>query len=380
MMSIKIELYVILILLSFIIIRAYIREHRALNKDFLHAAVALILMDVFEIISLFFPFSSNFFLHSIVVCMEIFLWIYLPYICLKIIIWRFWDQNLLKNVTIKNLMILPLIITAILSAVSPFNNLLFKLNMFGEAIAGDYYYILDVLVVLYTAAAIVVCIMTFASEETSDFKSKALIVAFFVAIMGGSQFIFGYFMSNFYIVTATISLLFLYVFAQENRIFTDPLTGLNNRNRFRAYLSSVLSNYLNVNLYLTYVDIDDFKKINDEYGHVVGDLALRAVAESMQDLSRKFHYFIARIGGDEFAIISSHSRESDVNVMIEDIKRVLADKVQKNLPELSVNLSFGTTYLNQEGKTMSDIIKIADNKMYEQKRTNKEAQSSSRSV
>ena len=82
-------------------------------------------------------------------------------------------------------------------------------------------------------------------------------------------------------------------------------------------------------MYLTYVDIDDFKQINDENGHIVGDLALRVVAESMLDLSRKYNYFTARLGGDEFAIISSHTQESDIDLMISDIKEILQQKNRK---------------------------------------------------
>lgn len=370
-MFLRIELYVVLILISLIILRAYIREHRTVNRDFLLAGMALIFMDIFEIISIFFPFSPYFFMHSIVVCLELVLWIYLPYVCLRIIIWRFLGEEILKDSTVRNLMLLPIFITTMMAVVSPFKYYLFKLNLFGEPIAGDYFYVLDIFVGLYTTAAFAVCVFCAVKEHSVDMRVKLFIAGALALLLGGIQFGFGYFMSNFYIVAATLAVLFLYVDAQENRIFVDTLTGLNNRNRFRMYLSNAMNNYLKVNMYLTYVDIDDFKKINDEYGHIVGDLSLRTVAESMLDLNSKFHYFIARLGGDEFAIISSHTDSSDVDVMIEDIRRTLKEKAEKNLPDISLNLSFGTTPLNQAGKTMNDIIRIADNIMYEQKRENK---------
>lgn len=371
-MPITIELYIILILISLIILRAYIREHRSLNRDFIFAGVALVVIDVFELISVFFPFSFSFFMHSLLVSVEIILWIYLPFVCLRLIIWSFLGQKYLSNDLVRNLMFFPLIITSFLSVISLFNNLLFKLNLFGEAVPGEYYYIVEIFVLLYTFAGLCICLYCLLYEENPSSKFKLLTAAFFVTLLGCIQYKVGFFSNTIYIVAATLSVLFLYVTSQENQIFIDPLTGLNNRNRFRMYLSSVLNNYVKVNMYLTYVDIDDFKLINDENGHIVGDLALRVVAESMLDLSRKYNYFTARLGGDEFAIISSHTRESDIDLMISDIKEILQQKNRKSLPEVSLKLSFGTTNLNQSGKSLNEIIRMADNNMYEQKRANKQ--------
>lgn len=371
-MPITIELYIILILISLIILRAYIREHRSLNQDFIFAGIALVVIDVFELISVFFPFSVSFFLHALIVSVEIILWIYLPFVCLRLIIWRFLDQKYLSNGLVRNLMFFPLIITSFLSVLSLFNNLLFKLNLFGEAVPGDYYYIVEIFVLLYTFAGLSICLFCLVSEDNPSSKFKLLTAAFFVTLLGCIQYKVGFFNNTIYILAATMSVLFLYVTSQENQIFIDPLTGLNNRNRFRMYLTSVFNNYVKVNMYLTYVDIDDFKRINDEYGHIIGDLALRVVAESMLDLNRKYNYFLARLGGDEFAIISSHTRESDIEVMISDIRKILEEKAKQSLPEVSVKLSFGSTNLNQSGKSLSEIIRMADNNMYEHKKINKQ--------
>ena len=167
-MYLRIELYVVLIFISLIILRAYIREHRSVNRDFLLAGLALVIMDIFEIISVFFPFSSYFFMHSIVVGMELILWIYLPYVCLRIIIWRFLGQEFLKDSTVKNLMLLPIFITTMMAVVSPFKNYLFKLNLFGEPIAGDYFFVLDIFVGLYTTSAFSVCVFCAVKEHSFD--------------------------------------------------------------------------------------------------------------------------------------------------------------------------------------------------------------------
>ena len=156
-------------------------------------------------------------------------------------------------------------------------------------------------------------------------------------------------------------------------MFIDALTGLNNRNRFKKYLSTVMmsSSVKRSNMYLTYIDVDEFKKINDNYGHVVGDLALRTVAEAMREVGAQTRSFIARLGGDEFAIISGHSNKEDYDKMVLTLSMLLDEKATANFSEFKVKFSLGTTSLDIPNASMNDIIKIADRRMYEQKRIKK---------
>ena len=101
-----------------------------------------------------------------------------------------------------------------------------------------------------------------------------------------------------------ISMLLLYIIYQEQLISTDPLTGLNNRNRFETYMLSLFSNVDQAeDVYLLMMDADGFKQINDRYGHVEGDHALQVVATALKDVCSASGGFIARYGGDEFVVL-----------------------------------------------------------------------------
>ena len=114
-------------------------------------------------------------------------------------------------------------------------------------------------------------------------------------------------------VGITLSILLLYIIYQEQLISTDPLTGLNNRNRFETYMLSLFSNVDQAeDVYLLMMDADGFKQINDRYGHVEGDHALQVVATALKDVCSAAGGFIARYGGDEFVVLQKAAAEQDI--------------------------------------------------------------------
>ncbi len=114
-------------------------------------------------------------------------------------------------------------------------------------------------------------------------------------------------------VGITLSIQLLYIICQEQLISTDPLTGLNNRNRFETYMLSLFSGTDQVNgVYLLMMDADGFKQINDRYGHVEGDHALQVVSATLKEVCLASGGFIARYGGDEFVVLQKAAAEQDV--------------------------------------------------------------------
>lgn len=110
-------------------------------------------------------------------------------------------------------------------------------------------------------------------------------------------------------VGITLSILLLYIIYQEQLISTDPLTGLNNRNRFETYMLSLFSNVDQAeDVYLLMMDADGFKQINDRYGHVEGDHALQVISATLKEVCSASGGFIARYGGDEFVVLQRRRR------------------------------------------------------------------------
>ena len=99
----------------------------------------------------------------------------------------------------------------------------------------------------------------------------------------------------------------------ESQISTDPLTKLNNRGQLHRYVSQEGNLRMeDRDTYIVMIDINDFKKINDTYGHWEGDSALVLLSGSITKVIRKrsMPIFLARYGGDEFILIAHPSDEA----------------------------------------------------------------------
>lgn len=159
---------------------------------------------------------------------------------------------------------------------------------------------------------------------------------------------------------------------QINALATiDHLTGLHNRRYFDLLIESKINSMERTGglIYLTLIDVDNFKKINDIYGHTVGDDILKICAGILLDSVRKAD-IVVRYGGDEFLIAASSS-SPDLNTS-EIIAQRIADKLRvwnkKNAPAgIKLSLSIGHSVL-QKGGGLDTCIHEADQRMYENKR------------
>ena len=165
------------------------------------------------------------------------------------------------------------------------------------------------------------------SRRVESLQKKAIYrtLAFFAipALVGGTfQVVFSV---PGLCVGIMISMLLLYIVCQEQLISTDPLTGLNNRNRFETYMLSLSSNADHTgDVYLLMMDADGFKQINDRYGHVEGDCALQLISTAPKDVCSASGGFIARYGGDEFVVLQKAIAEQDIMRLCEAINDELA--------------------------------------------------------
>ena len=170
-------------------------------------------------------------------------------------------------------------------------------------------------------------------------------------------------------IASALSLMVIYIKDQNQYSCRDALTNLYNRRQTDAQLSWELSrkrpegDYLIVSI----IDIDSFKKINDTYGHLIGDEALVLVAQMLQDNFRKTD-FIGRYGGDEFLLIGHTKKKNDANTIFRRFKKTLdAMNFSGSLP---YNLSASIGYVVCEPNThltVDEVLAQADAKMYEVK-------------
>ncbi|WP_392538601.1 diguanylate cyclase [Legionella sp. 227] len=147
---------------------------------------------------------------------------------------------------------------------------------------------------------------------------------------------------------------------------TDELTGLSNRRGFLKLADYLFQKCQRENQVFTllFFDLDKFKHINDEFGHLEGDKVLKIFAHA---LLQNFRYYdvIARWGGDEFCVFCSGLKRKYVPGIIQRLKDSLeAAKIK----DYSIQFSVGIIEYNQkEHQTLEDMITLADSKMYESK-------------
>lgn len=171
-------------------------------------------------------------------------------------------------------------------------------------------------------------------------------------------------------ITASIFVMFLRF--QDDQITNDLLTGLNNRYALDEYMEDKTKAYHDgihggSHLYFIMMDVNNFKRINDIYGHVEGDTALKTVAQTLKRVGS--HYgnslFIARFGGDEFSAVFETVSEHKVIEICNEIKNALKSETEHNKYLLTISVGYSL----YTGKNMSlvELYERADKALYEDK-------------
>jgi diguanylate cyclase (GGDEF)-like protein/PAS domain S-box-containing protein len=152
---------------------------------------------------------------------------------------------------------------------------------------------------------------------------------------------------------------------------TDELTNLYNRRGFMTMAEQQIkmANRLNRELILISADLDDLKIINDTYGHQEGDRALIDVAVILKVTFRSSD-IIARIGGDEFAVLQMKNPENYTTVTRDRLQEAIVSHNAGTDRPYTLSISLGTEiYDPQEPTPLKQLMSVADQKMYEQKKT-----------
>jgi len=165
----------------------------------------------------------------------------------------------------------------------------------------------------------------------------------------------------------------------EKLTMTDMLTGLPNRRHFELQYAQLweLCKRNGLRLSVVICDIDHFKKINDTYGHLVGDMVLKKIAETLKATSKRSSDYIARIGGEEFILILPDADEKHTTAFCELIRqhmRHLSVDVDENTTLQNITFSFGISSLVPQDDMWERIsLKYADKALYQAKENGRNA-------
>ncbi|HEU4714249.1 MAG TPA: diguanylate cyclase [Pyrinomonadaceae bacterium] len=157
----------------------------------------------------------------------------------------------------------------------------------------------------------------------------------------------------------------------EEAAFTDHLTGLANRRRFERQLEREVGRVLRFErpFTLLMIDIDNFKNLNDSFGHDAGDDAIRRISRVLREGTRGID-LAARIGGEEFAVLLV---ETALSAGVEVAERLrIAIKALETPSGGRITASFGVAECPSDAQTASEILKAADVALYEAKRSGRD--------
>ncbi|HCT62771.1 MAG TPA: hypothetical protein DIC19_01585 [Erysipelotrichaceae bacterium] len=150
----------------------------------------------------------------------------------------------------------------------------------------------------------------------------------------------------------------------------DHLTGLFNRGHLNQLMEDSDVFELDQKYAVIFLDMNNFKEINDEYGHEIGDQVLRISAKRLRNSCHESDR-IFRFGGDEFVIIARLKDEMDVKKVIKRIRDNFMEPIALNHLYLRISVAIGYTPFNPSVDNLKEVISNSDQRMYEDKRKNK---------
>ena len=320
------------------------------------------------------------FLHLPTVVIAAFYATYMSLLALQALVWLWFAEQQINTQLSRSRLFwiiasVPFVLVFVIAFASIGTGWFFAFDEAGQYVRGPLYALQVPVAYIYILFTTLHALFE-ALKESSPVKRKRflLLSQFIIAPFFGG--VLQLFVGTHPFMAPSICISFLYIFMsmQGDRINHDALTGLNNRISTDQYLSERLSRTSETNAFYYYImDVDRFKSINDSYGHVEGDRALRIIAEALRKTGDEFHGFIARFGGDEFVAIIDEDHTPDPTHFITALRFNLESLCNKKKLPYQINVSIGYTLCASHDARTSDITASADRMLYQEKAQKKAA-------
>lgn len=260
-------------------------------------------------------------------------------------------------------MLIPLIINTVIIIATPVNTLLFNTVVEKSIQSSAAIFTTAMLCFSYMVFTI---FMTISMTGKIDKRRFSSIIFFSVPpIIGGALDMSIPGLSTLW-PAVVISILFIYINIQNQRINTDPLTGLYNRRQLEARLEKFIGlKRVGVKFAMFLIDINDFKKVNDNFGHVQGDKVLEDTAKILKSCFRASD-FVARYAGDEFIAITKVHSENDMEEICKRITKALELYNHTALVKVFISIGYSIYEENMEFSS-KEFIDYVDDLMYLEK-------------
>lgn len=280
------------------------------------------------------------------------------------------NNRLVNNYKFITICIIPFAIHAILCVINLFIPFLFHIDSSFVYHRDKFFWLQYLFMYIYMVSGALYALYTAFLPDNFVERSRFLAIALFPvlpAISGLLQLFYWRIPLN--AIAFTTSAIFVYLIEMGQQISKEPLTGLSNRREFVRSLMRHIENKEDNSLYYLFImDIDDFKKINDNYGHLEGDDAILMVSDALKQATSSIrrNVTVARYGGDEFAIVADLKDDNEAKQLIKLIHEEIQKKNELNEKGYSLSLSIDYVLCN-EIETVKEMIDLADKRLYEVK-------------
>ena len=227
--------------------------------------------------------------------------------------------------------------------------------------AGGFYHrgtVFEITVIVFLASLSygIVCIIKAGIRYQAKFNGVLVLTLLLLVVGTGSLFITGHPRAN-YLSIALANMLF-YIEFYRMTLQIDGVTELLNRRCYETALMDVKPGSV-----ILLTDLNDFKVVNDTYGHSVGDLCLIRTAEIMRRIYGRYGQCF-RIGGDEYAVLLTRHTK-DIKQLNDDFFTVVEQMVKED-PRMT-GISLGYAYVNSSGENIAGVVNLADQELYRSK-------------
>ena len=252
----------------------------------------------------------------------------------------------------KYFVFIPAALMLVINIISIFTGIVFSINDSHELVRGPLGYFPFILCGLYMVFLIVLLII----RSNKRIVEIAPIVFLSIALASGVAFpfIFGSKFAQIFCTIIAASLFIYYVFTILELTKKDALTGVLNR---EAYYIETRRDYKDITAIVS-LDMNGLKRINDTFGHAVGDEALVTLALCFTKATRS-KQSVYRMGGDEFVIVCRKTSKEEVAELVERIK--------ENVAETDYSCSIGYSYHEEGTIKLEDLLRESDKEMYSDK-------------
>jgi len=294
------------------------------------------------------------------------------YYILKVAIAYFWPLFIEYKITssfekVKKLaaiLAIPLIACSLMVLTAPFNGIIFSINEDNIYTRTGFYFIIpNLLIFVYV---ILGTINVYINREKKD-KYLLIPAIFFIVPVSLAIIaqVFNYGISLTFIGIA-IGLTGVYLSTQNESAYIDQLCGVYNRRYYNDYVRSFCNSRKKDEFLVgILIDMDNFKYINDKYGHYAGDKALQLFGSVLRKQIADIG-FAVRYGGDEFILITKQS-EASADAVVANIVKEIDEINATGKNEFHLSFSYGMANLNSDSN-MNEFLRTMDARMYEMKR------------